>query len=66
LLVNLAAGTSSKADIAGVVQEIQDILGGTRQNFSQKKEEHFAPKHQEDSRSNLPLWYQKLADKRKK
>jgi|JI61114C2RNA_FD_contig_51_1589773_length_620_multi_1_in_0_out_0_2 hypothetical protein len=38
LLVSLAAGTSSKADIAGVVEEIQDILGGTRQHFQQRRE----------------------------
>lgn len=66
LLVGLAAGTSNKADIAGVVEEIQDILGGTRQHFHQRREVESGPKHLDDGRSNLPLWYQKLAEKRKK
>lgn len=58
LLLNLAAGTSSKAEIAGVVEEIQDMLGASRVRAPVTREA--------DSKEGLPLWYQKLAEKRKK
>ena len=60
LLVGLAAGTGSKAEIAGVVEEIQEMLGGRKGGYERAEVERGT------NNSGLPLWYQKLSEKRKK
>ena len=65
LLINLASGTTSKSDIASVVEEIQEILGGG-QNSTTKTYGADSSTRAKSREQQLPAWYQKLSEKKSK